>query len=66
MESHSSSRDARPVLTQVVLTEITEPDGLVLEHRAVPKPRKGEALVEVLATGISFAERAMLRGRYPG
>jgi NADPH2:quinone reductase len=54
------------MLTQVVLPEITEPEGLVLEKRSVPVPGSGEALVEVLATGISFAERAMLRGRYPG
>jgi NADPH2:quinone reductase len=54
------------MLTQVVLPRITEPDGLVLEHRAVPVPGSGEDLIEVLATGISFAERAMLHGRYPG
>ena len=55
-----------PTLTEIVLPEIAEPDGLQVNHRAVPAPGTREALVEVLATGISFAEQAMLRGRYPG
>jgi NADPH:quinone reductase-like Zn-dependent oxidoreductase len=58
--------DPGPTLTEIVLPEIAEPDGLLLRHRPVPAPGPGEALVEVLATGISFAEQAMLRGRYPG
>jgi NADPH:quinone reductase-like Zn-dependent oxidoreductase len=53
-------------LTEIVLPEITEPDGLLVRHRPVPAPGPREALVEVLATGISFAEQSMLRGRYPG
>jgi NADPH:quinone reductase-like Zn-dependent oxidoreductase len=45
---------------------ITDAGGLLLNHRPVPAPGAGQAVVEVLATGISFAEQAMLRGRYPG
>jgi NADPH:quinone reductase-like Zn-dependent oxidoreductase len=50
----------------VVLPEVTEPEGLQIERRPVPLPGPGETVVEVVATGISFAEQAMLRGRYPG
>jgi NADPH:quinone reductase-like Zn-dependent oxidoreductase len=58
--------DPGPTLTEIVLPQIAEPDGLLVSHRPVPAPGPGQALVEVLATGISFAEQAMLRGRYPG
>ena len=61
-----TASDPHPTLTEIVLPRITEPDGLLVRHRPVPAPGPGEALVEVLATGISFAEQAMLRGRYPG
>jgi NADPH:quinone reductase-like Zn-dependent oxidoreductase len=57
---------SRSTLTEIVLSTVTEPEGLEVSHRPVPAPGTGEALVEVLATGISFAEQAMLRGRYPG
>ena len=53
-------------LTEVVLPGLVAPDGLVVRHRPVPVPSKGEALVQVLATGVSFAEQGMRRGRYPG
>jgi NADPH:quinone reductase-like Zn-dependent oxidoreductase len=66
MESDIRSRDSKSMLTEVVLPTITEADGLLLEQRPVPIPGNGEALVKVLATGISFAEQAMLHGRYPG
>jgi NADPH:quinone reductase-like Zn-dependent oxidoreductase len=61
-----SAPDPGPALTEIVLPEIAEPDGLRVSHRPVPAPGPRQALVEVLATGISFAEQAMLRGRYPG
>jgi NADPH:quinone reductase-like Zn-dependent oxidoreductase len=32
----------------------------------VPVPARGQALVELLATGVSFAEQGMRRNRYPG
>jgi NADPH:quinone reductase-like Zn-dependent oxidoreductase len=53
-------------LTEVVLPGVTEPDGLVVRQRPVPVPGKGQALVEMLATGVSFAENSMRRNRYPG
>jgi NADPH2:quinone reductase len=54
------------VATEVVLPGIVEPAGLQLRRRPLPAPRGGQALVRVEATGISFAERGMRRGRYPG
>jgi NADPH:quinone reductase-like Zn-dependent oxidoreductase len=53
-------------LTEVVLPGLVDPDGLVVQQRPVPVPRAGQALVEMQATGVSFAEQGMRRGRYPG
>jgi NADPH:quinone reductase-like Zn-dependent oxidoreductase len=51
-------------LTQVVLPGKVGPDGLQLTRGAVPAPAKGQVLVAVEATGVSFAEQQMRRGRY--
>ncbi|ROS58039.1 NADPH2:quinone reductase [Frigoribacterium sp. PhB160] len=51
--------------TRVVLPGVVEPSGLLLEQVAVASPGRGELLVAVEATGISFAEQSMRRGRYP-
>jgi NADPH:quinone reductase-like Zn-dependent oxidoreductase len=53
-------------LTEIVLPGVVDPDGLIVNHRPVPIPAPGEALVELLATGVSFAEQGMRRNRYPG
>ena len=53
-------------LTEIVLPGVVDPDGLIVRHRPVPTPARGEALVELLATGVSFAEQGMRRNRYPG
>ncbi|PPG55550.1 NADPH:quinone reductase [Rathayibacter sp. AY2B7] len=50
--------------TRVVLPGIVEPSGLLLEQAPVEPPAAGELLVAVEATGISFAEQSMRRGRY--
>ena len=50
--------------THVVLPGIVEPAGLLVEDVPVALPGAGELLVTVEATGISYAERAMRRGRY--
>jgi NADPH:quinone reductase-like Zn-dependent oxidoreductase len=52
--------------TEVVLPGVVEPAGLVLVQRALPAPAAGQALVRVVATGVSAAESAMRRGRYFG
>jgi NADPH:quinone reductase-like Zn-dependent oxidoreductase len=62
-DTHS---DPGAALTEIVLPGVVEPDGLVIHHRPVPTPAKGQALVQMLATGVSFAENSMRRNRYPG
>jgi NADPH2:quinone reductase len=52
-------------LTEVVLPGRVDPNGLVVRQRPLPSPGRGQALVEMLATGVSFAEQLMRRGRYP-
>jgi NADPH2:quinone reductase len=54
------------MLTEVVLPGLVEPDGFIVRRRPIPSPGKGQALVEMLASGVSFAEQQMRRGRYPG
>lgn len=54
------------VATDVVLPGIVEPDGLQIRTRRVAPPTGREVLVRVEATGVSFAEQGMRRGRYPG
>ena len=51
---------------EIVLPGLVEPSGLLLRERRLPAPARGELLVEVEATGISFAEKSMRRGRYFG
>jgi NADPH:quinone reductase-like Zn-dependent oxidoreductase len=53
-------------ITRVVLPGLVEPDGLLVEHVAPPRPGAHEVLVQVEASGVSFAEQGMRRGRYPG
>jgi NADPH:quinone reductase-like Zn-dependent oxidoreductase len=49
---------------EVVLPGIVEPDGLEVRRGPVPTPGPGQVLVRVEATGVSFAEQQMRRGRY--
>ena len=53
-------------VTEIVLPGLIEASGLQIRHRLLPAPAAGQALVQVEASGISFAEQAMRRGRYPG
>ena len=52
--------------TRVVLPGLVEPSGLRIETGPAAAPGRGELLVAVEATGISYAEQAMRRGRYFG
>ncbi len=52
--------------TEIVLPGVVEPSGLQVRVRDLPAPGRGEVMVEVEASGVSFAERSMRRGRYPG
>ncbi|MFJ7214608.1 medium chain dehydrogenase/reductase family protein [Amycolatopsis sp. NPDC098790] len=51
-------------VTEIVLPGLVEPAGLRVEQRELPRPGAGEALVRVEASGISFAEQQMRRGKY--
>ncbi len=50
--------------TRVVLPGVVEPEGLRVERTDVPVPGPDQALVAVEASGVSFAEQQMRRGRY--
>jgi NADPH:quinone reductase-like Zn-dependent oxidoreductase len=52
-------------MTEIILPGVVEPEGLTLRRRPIPEPGKGQAVVKMLATGVSFAEQSMRRGRYP-
>jgi NADPH:quinone reductase-like Zn-dependent oxidoreductase len=59
-----TAHTSTPTLTEIVLPGLVTPDGLIVHHRPIPTPGKGQALLQMLATGISFAEQQMRRGRY--
>ncbi|MET7733926.1 medium chain dehydrogenase/reductase family protein [Streptomyces sp. NPDC005402] len=51
-------------LVEVVLPGKVEPEGLQLRHGAVPTAGPGQVVIRMEATGVSFAEQQMRRGRY--
>ncbi|WP_414944008.1 medium chain dehydrogenase/reductase family protein [Amycolatopsis sp. cmx-11-32] len=51
-------------LTEVVLPGKVEPEGLELRERPLPSPGPGQVVIAMEATGVSFAERQMRRGKY--
>ncbi|MDR7277348.1 medium chain dehydrogenase/reductase family protein [Catenuloplanes atrovinosus] len=51
-------------VTEIVLPGEVEPDGLQVRHRPMPEPAAGHALLRMDATGVSFAEQQMRRGKY--
>jgi NADPH:quinone reductase-like Zn-dependent oxidoreductase len=50
--------------TEVVLPGVVSPDGLRLRTSPVPAPGTGQVVIRMEATGVSFAEQQMRRGRY--
>ncbi|MFD8498140.1 medium chain dehydrogenase/reductase family protein [Amycolatopsis sp. NPDC059657] len=52
------------MITEVELPGVVDPDGLRLRTREVPALAAGQALVRMEATGVSFAEQQMRRGKY--
>ena len=50
--------------TEIVLPGTVEPEDLQVSTRELPEPRSGQAGVRVEATGVSFAEQQMRRGKY--
>ncbi|NUL01824.1 zinc-binding dehydrogenase [Streptomyces lunaelactis] len=54
----------RLTATEVVLPGAVEPDGLEVRRGPVPAPGRGRVLLAMEATGVSFAEQQMRRGKY--
>src|SRR5919108_1182801 len=50
--------------TQIVLPAAVEPERLQVRTRELPEPGPQQAVVRVEATGVSFAEQQMRRGKY--
>lgn len=50
--------------TEIVLPGVGEPESLQVRTRELPAPAAGQAVVRVEATGVSFAEQQMRRGKY--
>ncbi|GAA4556529.1 medium chain dehydrogenase/reductase family protein [Streptomyces collinus] len=51
-------------LVEVVLPGRVEPEELRIRRGAVPAPGPGQVVIRTEATGVSFAEQQMRRGRY--
>ncbi|WP_422772047.1 medium chain dehydrogenase/reductase family protein [Plantactinospora sp. WMMC1484] len=56
--------DMQTERTEVVLPGVVEPEGLFLRTSPLPEPGTGQVVVRMEATGVSFAEQQMRRGRY--
>lgn len=52
--------------TQIVLPGVVEPSGLQTRQTMLAAPGPGQILLQMAASGVSFAEKAMRRNRYPG
>ncbi|WJV51125.1 medium chain dehydrogenase/reductase family protein [Streptomyces flavofungini] len=59
-----SGESGETVVTEVVLPGVVEPDGVEVRHVAAPTPGPSEVLLAMEATGVSFAEQQMRRGKY--
>jgi NADPH:quinone reductase-like Zn-dependent oxidoreductase len=49
---------------EIVLPGVVEPTGLQVRETTVPEPAAGQAALRVEASGVSFAEQQMRRGKY--
>ncbi|MFI2283026.1 medium chain dehydrogenase/reductase family protein [Nocardia beijingensis] len=52
------------ITTEIVLPARVAPDGLLVTQRELSAPGPGQALLTVEASGVSFAEQQMRRGKY--
>lgn len=55
---------ATSTVTEIVLPGKVEPDGLQVTTRDLPAPAAGQVVLGMEATGVSFAEQQMRRGKY--
>jgi len=56
--------DDQSVTTEIVLPGIVEPEGLQVRSRPLPAPGPGQVRLAMEASGVSFAEQQMRRGKY--
>ena len=61
-----SSSLTTQMTTEIVLPGKVAPSGLQVRQAARPVPAANQVLLRMEATGVSFAEKAMRRDRYPG
>jgi NADPH:quinone reductase-like Zn-dependent oxidoreductase len=64
--NHPSMKSPVTKSLAIVLPGRVEPEALLAVEREIPGPAAGQLLVQLEATGVSFAEVQMRRGRYPG
>ncbi len=64
--TRSSVNSGAVISREVVLPGVVEPAGFLLQNHTLDGPGAGQVLIQVEASGISFAEQSMRRGRYPG
>ncbi|MGY3520245.1 medium chain dehydrogenase/reductase family protein [Micromonospora sp. PTRAS2] len=50
--------------TEIVLPGVVDPSGLAVRARELPAPVAGQVVLRMEATGVSFAEQQMRRGKY--
>ena len=62
----TTTNSPQTAITEIVLPGLVEPSGLQLRQRRLGPPAAGQVLVQMEASGVSFAEQGMRRGRYPG
>ncbi|GAB7192657.1 medium chain dehydrogenase/reductase family protein [Kineococcus sp. NUM-3379] len=60
----TTSRTTTTEATEIVLPGVVAPDGLQVRRTRLPAPAPGQVLVAVEASGVSFAEQQMRRGKY--
>ncbi|MER7579671.1 medium chain dehydrogenase/reductase family protein [Kitasatospora sp. NPDC097691] len=59
-----TSTSAATVATEIVLPGVVEPNGLEVRTRSLPAPAASQVVLRMDATGVSFAEQQMRRGKY--
>ncbi|SEG94377.1 NADPH:quinone reductase [Actinacidiphila yanglinensis] len=55
---------ATVLATEIVLPGLVDPSGLEVRTRELPPPAAGQVVLRMDATGVSFAEQQMRRGKY--
>ncbi|MFJ9246713.1 medium chain dehydrogenase/reductase family protein [Streptomyces sp. NPDC101776] len=64
MNNTDSTKNTADALVEVVLPGKVEPEGLEVRQGALPVAGPGQVVIRMEATGISFAEQQMRRGKY--